>query len=358
MARYYSSRSSRRRDRRRRWIFIVSVVLIVLISYFSYHIFLRRPRQVAQSSLEGLTETDVQQQTVPAESQVIAPEEVVQMPALEPKAAAELPSDFTVAAEAAVEPNSKASELIAEAMEFLKVEPARIIDARDRLNEVLPMPLSDYQRAFVKKQLSELADEWLFSRKIFPQDRLCQSLQVKSGDLLSTIGNRFNVPYEILMQINRIQRPEALKAGENIKVINGPFHARVHRSSFTMDLYLQNTFVRSFPVGLGQLGMDTPTGLWLVKPGGKLVSPTWTDPVSGKTYEAEDPNYPLGSRWIGLDGLEGQAKDRTGFAIHGTKKPDEIGTARSRGCIRLHNGDAILLYNLLMPGISRVEVVE
>ena len=220
------------------------------------------------------------------------------------------------------------------------------------------MPLSDYQRAFVKKQLSELADEWLFSRKIFPQDRLCQNLQVKSGDLLSTIGNRFNVPYEILMQINGIQRPEALKAGENIKVVNGPFHARVYRSSFTMDLYLQNTFVRSFHVGLGQPGMETPIGLWVVKQGGKLVSPTWTDPVSGKTYQAEDPNYPLGSRWIGLDGLEGQAKDRTGFAIHGTKKPDEIGTARSRGCIRLHNGDAILLYNLLMPGVSRVEVVE
>ena len=88
-----------------------------------------------------------------------------------------------------------------------------------------------------------------------------------------------------------------------------------------------------------------------------MIKPTWTD-HTGKTFRPEDPDYPLGSRWIGLEGLEGEAKDRTGFAIHGTKEPEEIGTAGSRGCIRLHNGDAILLYNLLVPTFSQVEVVE
>ncbi|GAG09396.1 unnamed protein product, partial [marine sediment metagenome] len=185
-----------------------------------------------------------------------------------------------------------------------------------------------------------------------------ESLQVKPGNLLSTIGRRRNVPHEILMKINKIVRPEALQAGETIKVVNGPFHARIYRSTFTMDLYLQNTFVRSFPVGLGKPGKETPTGLWRVKPDGKLISPTWTDPETGKTYEAEDPDYPLGSRWIGLEGLRGDAKSRSGFAIHGTKDPSEIGTAGSQGCIRLHNGDAILIYNLLMPGLSQVEIVE
>jgi len=116
--------------------------------------------------------------------------------------------------------------------------------------------------------------------------------------------------------------------------------------------------VRSFPVGLGQPGMETPTGFWLVKPGAKLVKPTWTDMDTGKRYEPEDPDYPLGSRWIGLLGISGGAKGRTGFAIHGTKNPSQIGTASSQGCIRLHNGDAILIYNLLMPGFSRVVIVE
>jgi lipoprotein-anchoring transpeptidase ErfK/SrfK len=125
-----------------------------------------------------------------------------------------------------------------------------------------------------------------------------------------------------------------------------------------MDLYLQHIFVQSFVVGLGSKGRETPTGLWRVKKGGKLKSPTWTDPDTQKTYESGDPDYPLGSRWIGLDGVGGEAKGRHGFAIHGTKKPEEIGTADSRGCIRLYNGDAILVYNLLTPGLSQVEVVE
>jgi LysM repeat protein len=256
------------------------------------------------------------------------------------------------------QPNPEVDKLIAEAMACINAKPPRIIEGRDRLNELLPMPMGAQQRQLVKRQLSQLADRWLFSRTIFPQDKLSGSLQVKPGSLLSTIGKQFKVPYEILMQINNIPHAGALQAGETIKVVNGPFHARIYRSTFTMDLYLQNTFVRSFPVGLGKPGMETPTGLWQVKQGGKLITPIWTDPISGKTHRPEDPDYPLGSRWIGLEGIKGDAVGRSGFAIHGTKDPNQIGTASSQGCIRLHNGDVILVYNLLIPGLSRVEIVE
>ena len=269
-----------------------------------------------------------------------------------------LPVLSQVPAEAVSVQNQQAAELIAEATAMFSAQPAKIIEARDRLNETLPMSLSAEQRAFVKQKLSELADKWLFSRTVFPQDALCGTYEVAPGDLLSSIGRRYKVPYEILMELNNIPRPELLQAGQTIKVLNGPFHARVCRSTFTMDLYLQNTFVRSFSVGLGQPGMETPAGLWIVKADGKLIKPTWTDPISGKTYQAEDPDYPLGSRWIGLEGASGQAQGRTGFAIHGTKSPEQIGTAGSQGCIRLHNGDAILIYNVLTPTYSQVEIVE
>jgi LysM repeat protein len=256
------------------------------------------------------------------------------------------------------EDNPKVAELITEAVTLIDEKPDKIIEARDRLNEALILPMSNQQRSFIKSRLAGLADKWLFSRAIFPGDKLCGSYTVKPGDQLRKIGEKFKVPYEILMQINNIRSPEVLQAGETIKIINGPFHTRVYRSTFTMDLFLQNAYVRSFPVGLGKPGMETPTGLWVVKPGGKLIKPIWTDPITNKTYHPESPDYPLGSRWIGLEGIDGQAKDRTGFAIHGTKDPNEIGTAGSQGCIRLHNGNAILVYNLLTPGLSKVEVVE
>jgi LysM repeat protein len=253
---------------------------------------------------------------------------------------------------------SPVAELIAKAMADINSKPARTIDARDKLNEALPMTTNSQQRAFIKEQLSQLANEWLFSPKIFPQDKLCSSYTIKHGELLSSIGSEHKVPYEILLQINNIGRPEALRAGERIKVINGPFNARIYCSTFTMDLFLQNTYVRSFKVGLGKTGRETPKGLWRVKPGGKLITPKWTDPDTGKTYKAEDPDYPLGSRWIALEGVEGNAVGRTGIAFHGTKDPNLIGTADSRGCIRLNNGDVVLIYNLMVPTFSQVEVVD
>ena len=339
MARYPSSSYRRRKAQSRRRIYIISALVVIAVVVA----FIRHQRLAPDRD-----ET--------AETQIYTGNEVTP-----PAPGAELESmpDLTAnVPELTSEPNPQAAELIAEAMACINARPPRIIEARDRLNEVLPMPMSRRQQAFVREQLSELADKWLFSRTIFPQSGLCESYKVKPGDQLRTISKQFKVPYEILMQINNVDRPEALQAGEMIKVINGPFHARIYRSTFVMDLYLQNTFVRSFPVGLGQPGMETPTGLWVVEPGGKLISPTWTDPVSGKTYEAEDPDYPLGSRWIGLEGIKGAAKGRSGFAIHGTKDPSQIGTASSQGCIRLHNGDAILMYDLLMPGLSQVEIVE
>ena len=260
--------------------------------------------------------------------------------------------------QATSEPSPEVAELIDEAMALVNGKPARIIEARDRLNETLLMPMNNVQRTVIKQKLSELADKWLFSRTVFPKDRFCSNYQVRSGDQLMAIGSEHKVPWEILQEVNKIGRPELVKSGEMIKVIHGPFHVRIYRSTFTMDLYLQHTFVRSFGVGLGQEGRETPTGLWRVKEGGKMIKPPWADPDTGKLLHYGDPGYALGSRWIAIEGIKGNAKDRSGFGIHGTKEPETIGTRSSRGCIRLHNGDVILLYNLLVPGYSQVEVVE
>jgi LysM repeat protein len=223
---------------------------------------------------------------------------------------------------------------------------------------VVSMPMPASQRLAVKEELAKLSKEWLFGPAAFAGDTLCDNYTVQPGDLLQVIGRRNKVPYELLMQINNIPRPQSLQAGKTIKVVKGPFHAKVCRSTFTLDLYLQDVYVRSFKVGLGRAGYETPTGVWRVQEGGKLIAPTWTDPDSGRVYKATDPDYPLGSRWIALDGIEGDAKGRTGFAIHGTKEPEQIGTAGSRGCIRMFNGDAITIYNMLFPLYSKVEVVE
>lgn len=254
--------------------------------------------------------------------------------------------------------NPRAGELIAEAMALLSGAPSRIIEARDKLNDTLSMPMSPQQRSLVKSQLSKLADQWLFSKTFYAQDQLCDSYKVQSGDLLSKIGDKHNVPYELLMEINKIKRPESLRAGERIKVVNGPFHVKVYCSTFTMDVYLQGTYVKSFPVGLGEQGRQTPLGLWHIKAGGKIPHAIYSDPDTHEVIHPEDPAYPLGSRWMALEGLDDNTRDETSFGIHGTKEPQSIGKASSRGCIRLHNGDVIKVYNMLVPVKSLVKVLE
>jgi lipoprotein-anchoring transpeptidase ErfK/SrfK len=268
------------------------------------------------------------------------------------------PLDLPQTPKARAKDNRQLNDLLENLEVSLDQEPQEIITARDKLSEMLTMPMSDKQQRSIKQQLAALSNEWLFSRQVHASDTLCELYEVQVGDMFRKISKKCKVPHEFLMKINNISDPRSLRAGETIKIVKGPFSCRISRSTFTMDLYLQDTYVRSFVVGLGRPSMETPTGCWLVKSDGKLIQPTWTDPETGKTYQAHDLDYPLGARWIGLEGIEGQAKGRTGFAIHGTKKPEEIGKAVSRGCIRLDNKDVILMYDLLMPGSSQVIVSD
>ncbi|MEI8039197.1 MAG: L,D-transpeptidase [Verrucomicrobiota bacterium] len=56
------------------------------------------------------------------------------------------------------------------------------------------------------------------------------------------------------------------------------------------------------------------------------------------------PNSPVGVIWNGLS--------KPGIGMHGTPNPETIGRARSHGCIRLANWDAIRLPNLIRPGAT------
>lgn len=55
------------------------------------------------------------------------------------------------------------------------------------------------------------------------------------------------------------------------------------------------------------------------------------------------PNNPVGVAWIGLD--------RTGYGIHGTPIPEQVGRTESHGCFRLANWDAEYLEKLVWTGM-------
>ena len=106
--------------------------------------------------------------------------------------------------------------------------------------------------------------------------------------------------------------------------------------------------VASFPITPGKPRF-IPIGIWNLKNSVEL--PTWRydkklleTGVRGKEYLTipAGPNNPVGVIWNGLS--------KSGIGIHGTNNPRTIGRARSAGCIRLSNWDAVRFPNLVRPG--------
>jgi lipoprotein-anchoring transpeptidase ErfK/SrfK len=55
------------------------------------------------------------------------------------------------------------------------------------------------------------------------------------------------------------------------------------------------------------------------------------------------PNNPVGTVWIGLD--------QSGYGIHGTPRPEQVGRAESHGCFRLANWNAEYFSQMVWVGM-------
>jgi len=92
---------------------------------------------------------------------------------------------------------------------------------------------------------------------------------------------------------------------------------------------------------------NTPEGLFSIK--SKIVNPPYHG-LSGTHPPADGgaANNPLGTRWIGFEGLPGDGGSIWG--MHGTYLPDQIGTWASEGCVRLNTADSERLFELVPVG--------
>ena len=109
--------------------------------------------------------------------------------------------------------------------------------------------------------------------------------------------------------------------------------------------------VKTYPVGIGDLGRETPEGIYRVVE--CEVRPTWVIPHSlrekdGITRVPPGPNNPLGKYWIRLS--------RKGYGIHGTNFPWGVGRLVSHGCIRLYPEHIAELFKEVAIG-TPVEII-
>ena len=244
------------------------------------------------------------------------------------------------------------------------------VEARDILNRALhdrSTPVS--QRTAIRERLADVSESLTFSPRVLPGDATADSYTVQSGDVLAVIPRRegFRIDYRLIQRLNRLANANMIRPGQKLKVLYGPFHAVVDKSDFRMDIYADQRdtagnrfYIRSFPVGLGEYGL-TPVGEFRVPPSSvqeKLINPSWANPRTGEKFKADDPMNPIGERWIPLEGMDDNTRDMRGYGIHGTVQPESIGKEMSMGCIRMLPDDVELVYELLVPENSTVEIVD
>lgn len=206
------------------------------------------------------------------------------------------------------------------------------------LQIALAAKLPDEQRRELRKKLDELSARLIFNPEKNPR---ASYYIVKPGDTLSVIGQKYQVPWELLQRLNRLEGT-SIRIDQRLKVVRGPFDAVVEKSKLKLSVYLGNKYVKSYDVGLGKED-STPVGSFKVI--SKLKKPDWYRP--GKVLKYGDPENALGTRWIGF---------MKGYGVHGTWEPETVGCQSSEGCVRMLNKDVEELFDMLIRGKSKITI--
>ncbi|MCB7129045.1 MAG: L,D-transpeptidase family protein [Candidatus Brocadiales bacterium] len=209
-------------------------------------------------------------------------------------------------------------------------------EARNLYSKALFIETSRERREIIKKHLDVLNKELVFSPKTGPGS---VTYEVKSGDNLTKIAKKFNTTPGLLMRINR-KKDTRLRVNEPLKVLTGTTSVLVDKKNFTLTLLIDGYYVKEFPIGTGK-DDSTPEGTFFVE--SRLKNPVWYSPEG--VYPYGHPKNILGTRWLGFKNKPGTV----GYGVHGTTKPETIGTESSNGCIRMRNGDVEELYDFVTP---------
>jgi L,D-transpeptidase ErfK/SrfK len=192
-----------------------------------------------------------------------------------------------------------------------------------------------------------------------------KTYSIKDDESLIEIARKFDIGYNEITNANPALDPFVPGAGTSVKMPTSwvlpdvASHDGIVINLSEMRLYyfftkLGSTLVRTFPIGIGSEGTDTPEGNFRVIE--KIERPSWNVPESIREKNPKlpkvvppGPNNPLGSHALRLSSQ--------GILIHGTNKPYGIGRRISHGCIRLYPEDIPKLF-WLVPNGARVVIVR
>ena len=169
--------------------------------------------------------------------------------------------------------------------------------------------------------------------------------EVKAGVLRQRIEQALEVPAapRRVRVPTKVLKPKVTTAELENKY---PLVLVVERGAFQLKLYRRLKLQKAYTVAIGQVGYDTPSGLYHIQ--NKAVDPAWSVPnsdwagsLAGTVVPGGVPENPLKARWLGIF---------DGAGIHGTDASYSLGSAASHGCIRMSIPDVIELYDEVPVG--------
>ncbi len=207
----------------------------------------------------------------------------------------------------------------------------QLLDALATLSLFYNTPdLSSEDRQALMSRLDPLAANVIYSRRHL----LEQPHRVAANETLMEIAAKYQVPWQLLANINGIEDPVSVLPGTELKVVRGPFRAEVDLQRHELTLFVRDLYAGRFSIVAG----NTPapeSGTFTVQD--KQTARTFYD-SNGSPVPPGDAANPYGTVWMDL-GKQ--------LCIHGS--PDRT-AATNLGCISLSGADADDLYGILTQG--------
>lgn len=196
-----------------------------------------------------------------------------------------------------------------------------------------------------------------------------QTYTIQEGDnKLQTIARRFNTAAQVILETNNTIAPVNPAPGTVITIPSQMLLPDTPREGIVVNLAELRLYyfppgqniVQVFPLGIGQLGLETPVTTTRVSQ--KIPNPTWTPTPGIRARSLEQgiklppvvpagPNNPLGRFALRLGVGNGE------YLIHGTSAPDSVGLRVSSGCMRMNAPDIKALFEQVRVG-ARVQIIN
>lgn len=209
---------------------------------------------------------------------------------------------------------------------------------KDQLTDALRLLTRFYGDSKLTGPQHQRLNVWLdalASKVIFSAEHRLADLYVADGlETLEQLGTKLQVPAMLIYNVNSqvLPNPNVAAAGVQLKVVPGPFHAKIKLNERMMTLFLGDLYAGRFPVRIGISGQPRPGtfGVMMKSAQGQ----TWRD-SNGTFYEPSSPLNGYGAFFIGIEGE---------LCIHAANDDKQDG---HYGCFGLSPKDAEDVFNIL-----------